>query len=120
MDTKNARDSLAKTLYSRLFGWILKTINYQLCADGSSKQSISKIPNQQTGLNIGVLDMFGNESFKKNSLEHLMINTANEELQNAFYRHSIVYDQEAYEREGLAYPKSSFKTIRKLSIYSCE
>ena len=58
--------------------------------------------------------MFGNESFKKNSLEQLMINTANEEIQNAFYRHSIVYDQETYEREGLAYPKSSFKDNKKI------
>ena len=70
-------------------------------------------PNQ-VGFNIGVLDMFGNESFKKNSLEQLMINTANEELQNAFYRHSIVYDQELYEREGIAYPKSSFRDNKKI------
>ena len=58
--------------------------------------------------------MFGNESFKKNSLEQLMINTANEELQNAFYRHSVVYDQELYEREGIAYPKSSFRDNKKI------
>jgi chitin synthase len=112
----DSRNSLAKTLYSRLFGWIVKTINYQLSPEDykqNSKNQLISQPNQ-VGFNIGVLDMFGNESFKKNSLEQLMINTANEELQNAFYRHSIVYDQELYEREGIAYPKSSFRDNKKI------
>ena len=58
--------------------------------------------------------MFGSESFKQNSLEQLMINTANEELQNAFYRHNILYDQESYQRESIAYPKSAFKDNKKV------
>lgn len=68
----------------------------------------------QPTFTIGILDMFGSESFKQNSLEQLMINTANEELQNAFYRHSILYDQEAYQRENIAYPKSPFKDNKKV------
>ena len=116
-DARNTRNSLAKTLYSRLFGWIVKTINYQL-GPGSDDSDAKLVNSRQQlqpnpGFSVAVLDMFGPESFKKNSLEQLMINTANEELQHAFYRHSIVYDQEVYEREGIAYPRSTFRDNKK-------
>lgn len=60
------------------------------------------------------MDMFGFENFKVNSIEQLSINTVNEELQNAFYRHSFQYDSQVYQREGLPYPQTSYKDNKKV------
>ncbi|CAF0706559.1 unnamed protein product [Brachionus calyciflorus] len=105
-DTISMRDNLVKTLYGRLFGWIVKMINTQLDSEDSNT-------NQST-FTISILDLFGFESFKNNSIEQLMINTLNEELQSAFYRHSFNYDQLVYQREGLPYPQVSFKDNKKV------
>ncbi len=63
---------------------------------------------------IGLLDTFGYENFKQNSFEQLMVNTLNEELQNAFYRHSFSYDQQLYQKEGLPYPQVNYKDNSKM------
>lgn len=68
----------------------------------------------QSTFNISILDVFGYENFKNNSIEQLMINTVNEELQSAFYRHSFNYDQLVYQREGVPYPQVSFKDNKKI------
>ncbi len=62
--------------------------------------------------------MFGFENLKQNSYEQLIINTANEELQNVFYRHVFEYDQQNYQKEGIPYPpmmhKENSKTLELL------
>jgi myosin heavy subunit len=58
--------------------------------------------------------MFGFENFKQNSIEQLIVNTVNEELQGAFYRHSFQYDQMLYQREGLPYPQTNYKDNKKV------
>lgn len=58
--------------------------------------------------------MFGFENFKNNGIEQLVVNTLNEEIQNAFYRHSFTYEQLVYQREGLAFPQISFKDNKKI------
>ena len=68
---------------------------------------------KQVAFSIGLLDLFGFENFKKNSLEQLIVNTTNEELQNAFYRNSICYNQQAYQQEGLSYHQVNYKDNRK-------
>ncbi|GJT70889.1 myosin XI [Tanacetum coccineum] len=50
-----SRDALAKTVYSRLFDWILEKINNLIGQDPNSKSLI------------GVLDIYGFESFKHKS-----------------------------------------------------
>jgi myosin heavy subunit len=62
-----------------------------------------------------MLDSFGYENFKNNSFEQLMVNTLNEEIQNAFYRHSFTYDQESYQKEGLPYPQINYKDNNKVA-----
>ncbi|KAF6299190.1 myosin XIX [Rhinolophus ferrumequinum] len=64
------RDCLAKLVYARLFDWLVSVINSSICAD----------PNSWTTF-IGLLDVYGFESFPDNSLEQLCINYANEKLQ---------------------------------------
>ena len=65
-----ARDALAKAAYTLLFEWIVDQIN-----DG-----MRAAQEEQAGF-LGLLDVFGFESFKANSFEQLCINFANEKLQ---------------------------------------
>ena len=85
----NSRDSLAKTLYARLFDWLVAKINTSIGQDASSKRFI------------GVLDIYGFESFKTNSFEQFCINLANEKLQQHFNQHVFKTEQEEYEREAI-------------------
>ncbi|KAA8520316.1 hypothetical protein F0562_014572 [Nyssa sinensis] len=84
-----SRDALAKTIYSRLFDWIVDKIN----------NSIGQDPDA-TSL-IGVLDIYGFESFKINSFEQLCINLTNEKLQQHFNQHVFKMEQEEYTREEI-------------------
>ncbi|XP_021662313.2 myosin-12 [Hevea brasiliensis] len=84
-----SRDALAKTVYSRLFDWIVDKIN----------NSIGQDPNA-TSI-IGVLDIYGFESFKINSFEQLCINLTNEKLQQHFNQHVFKMEQEEYTREEI-------------------
>uniref|UniRef100_A0A0E0D4P8 Myosin motor domain-containing protein n=1 Tax=Oryza meridionalis TaxID=40149 RepID=A0A0E0D4P8_9ORYZ len=84
-----SRDALAKTIYSRLFDWIVEKINVSIGQDPNSKQLI------------GVLDIYGFESFKINSFEQLCINYTNEKLQQHFNQHVFKMEQEEYTREEI-------------------
>ncbi|XP_010469656.1 PREDICTED: myosin-12-like isoform X3 [Camelina sativa] len=83
------RDALAKTVYSRLFDWIVDKINSSIGQDPNAKSLI------------GVLDIYGFESFKINSFEQLCINLTNEKLQQHFNQHVFKMEQEEYTREEI-------------------
>ena len=72
-----ARDSLAKSLYSRLFDWVVNIINTALSPSSPSSHT------SHTSF-IGVLDIYGFEVFVENSFEQFCINYANEKLQQQF------------------------------------
>ncbi|KAG5408788.1 hypothetical protein IGI04_005107 [Brassica rapa subsp. trilocularis] len=84
-----SRDALAKTIYSRLFDWLVDKIN----------NSIGQDPNSKTI--IGVLDIYGFESFKTNSFEQFCINFTNEKLQQHFNQHVFKMEQEDYTKEEI-------------------
>ena len=65
-------------------------------------------------IRIGLLDISGYENFKQNSLEQLLINTTNEQIQYAFQRQTYEYEQELYQREGLSYPRVAYKSNKKI------
>ncbi|CAI9091439.1 OLC1v1026474C1 [Oldenlandia corymbosa var. corymbosa] len=84
-----SRDGLAKTIYSRLFDWLVDKINVSIGQDSNSKSLI------------GVLDIYGFESFKHNSFEQFCINFTNEKLQQHFNQHVFKMEQEEYTKEAI-------------------
>ncbi|KAK1260558.1 hypothetical protein QJS04_geneDACA002230 [Acorus gramineus] len=83
------RDALAKIVYSRLFDWLVNKINSSIGQDPESK------------FLIGVLDIYGFESFKTNSFEQFCINLTNEKLQQHFNQHVFKMEQEEYTKEEI-------------------
>eukprot|EP00003_Mantamonas_plastica_P003813 TRINITY_DN1299_c0_g1_i7.p2 TRINITY_DN1299_c0_g1~~TRINITY_DN1299_c0_g1_i7.p2 ORF type:complete len:255 (+),score=114.09 TRINITY_DN1299_c0_g1_i7:1365-2129(+) len=57
---------------------------------------------------IGILDIFGFESFEVNSFEQLCINYANEKLQQLFNNHIFKQEQAAYKEEGVVWEDVDF------------
>ncbi|KAF3961039.1 hypothetical protein CMV_014301 [Castanea mollissima] len=84
-----SRDGLAKTIYSRLFDWLVEKINLSIGQDPSSKCLI------------GILDIYGFESFKTNSFEQFCINFTNEKLQQHSNQHVFKMEQEEYTKEEI-------------------
>jgi len=84
-----ARDALAKHIYAQLFSWIVTLVNMALESTGTSQRFI------------GVLDIYGFETFDINSFEQFCINYANEKLQQQFNQHVFKLEQEEYLREEI-------------------
>ncbi|XP_062284528.1 myosin-7-like isoform X2 [Scomber scombrus] len=84
-----AISALSKSIYEKMFLWMVVRINQQL----DTKQ-----PRQYF---IGVLDIAGFEIFDFNTFEQLCINFTNEKLQQFFNHHMFVLEQEEYKKEGI-------------------
>jgi len=84
-----AISATSKSLYARMFDWIVELVNDSLDTPNPRKQFI------------GVLDIAGFEIFELNTLEQLLINYTNERLQQFFNHHMFVQEQEEYKAEGI-------------------
>lgn len=95
--------SLSKAIYEKLFEWIINNLNKIIEPEGGFDKFI------------GMLDIFGFEVFKNNSLEQLFINLTNEMLQSNFV--NIVFKREAelYVSEGIPAPVIEYTTNYKVS-----
>ncbi|KAI7812276.1 putative unconventional myosin-Vc, partial [Triplophysa rosa] len=92
----NARDALAKHTYAHLFDCVIHKINKSL-----------KVPGKQHSF-IGVLDIYGFETFDVNSFEQFCINYANEKLQQQFNLHVFKLEQEEYMKEDIPWTLIDF------------
>jgi len=110
-----AISATSKSLYARMFDWIVLLVNDSLDTPNPRKQFI------------GVLDIAGFEIFELNTLEQLLINYTNERLQQFFNHHMFVQEQEEYKAEGIQWAFIDFgmdliKTIelieKKMGILS--
>ncbi|KFV65615.1 Myosin-IIIb, partial [Dryobates pubescens] len=95
----DARDSVAKVAYSRVFGWIVCKINELLAENVDPEVELREI---------GILDIFGFENFAVNRFEQLCINLANEQLQHFFNHHIFQLEQAAYKEEELPWETIPF------------
>merc|ERR1712142_88172 len=110
-----AISATSKSLYSRLFDWVVGLVNDSLDTPNPRRQFI------------GVLDIAGFEIFELDTLEQLLINYTNERLQQFFNHHMFVQEQETYKAEGIQWAFIDFgmdliKTIelieKKMGILS--
>merc|ERR1712110_977570 len=90
-------NSIIKNVFVRLFRYLVDMCNNTLIDPTMKKVNF-----------IGVLDIAGFEIFDFNTLEQLMINFVNEELQQYFNHHMFVLEQEEYMREGIEWEAVDF------------
>ncbi|CAH2056452.1 unnamed protein product, partial [Iphiclides podalirius] len=91
-----ARDALAKRMYGDLFAWLVRAVNRALDT-GHAKRHF-----------IGVLDIYGFETFEINSFEQFCINYANEKLQQQFNSHVFKLEQDEYIKEEISWEMIDF------------
>ncbi|KAJ3414276.1 hypothetical protein HDV05_006805 [Chytridiales sp. JEL 0842] len=89
----STRDAFAKSLYDRLFTWLVKQINSHINVKKDGEKKRRNV--------IGVLDIYGFEIMSKNGFEQLMINFCNEKLHQMFIQSTLKSEQEDYMKEGI-------------------
>jgi len=90
-------DAFAKQIYATMFDWLVERVNEATCA---TKNYMFAEP-EKTYRHVAILDLFGFECHVKNNFEQLLINHANERLQNCFNENVIESVFLEYEAEGI-------------------
>ncbi|XP_068586494.1 unconventional myosin-Ie isoform X2 [Cebidichthys violaceus] len=91
----HTRDALSKALHSRVFDFLVESINKAMVKDHQE-------------FNIGVLDIYGFEIFQKNGFEQFCINFVNEKLQQIFIELTLKAEQEEYVQEGIKWTQIEY------------
>lgn len=123
---RSAIHALARALYSKLFDHIVDSINSSLMFGGDTRYFIGAVdvssPSILSSSNplpavrfpdafhaVYPPQIFGFESFARNSLEQLCINFANEKLQRMFTEAVFESVLAEYQKEGIAVGKMTFE-----------
>ena len=93
----DARDALAKDIYKKVFDFIVCLVNKAIDRGSSIDSNF-----------VGILDIYGFETFDKNSFEQFCINYANENLQQQFNQHVFKLEQEEYVKEGIEWDRIDY------------
>ena len=126
-----SRDAVAKAVYGRLFEWVVAGANRSTApadddddgtpgngsggagggTSGSGGNGFGGIGSGESGSGryIGMLDVYGFESFEVNSFEQLCINLTNEKLQHFFLLRVFRAEEELYALEGVTWTPLSWE-----------
>ena len=111
LQARKAIEALIKATYQALFTYIVQRINSFITIRDIDTESAHNHHARNTAAQtacIGVLDIFGFESFEENSFEQLCINFCNEALQQQFNKFVFKQEQEIYQKEGIEWSFISF------------
>ncbi|XP_065371368.1 unconventional myosin-Ib [Calliphora vicina] len=89
------RNTLCRTLYGRLFTWLVNKINESLKSTQREK-------------NLALLDFYGFELMDNNSFEQFAINYSAEKIHQNFVHNVLRVEQELYAREGLEWSRIDY------------
>ena len=103
-----ACEALMKATYGAAFDYIVTKVNQSISNQQQSQQQNHGSRNQPRQASIGVLDIFGFETFEVNNFEQICINYTNEALQQQFNKYVFKLEQDEYEREGILWKFISF------------
>jgi myosin-5 len=101
-----AAEGLIKAVYGANFDYIVEVINRSIHTEDRHSRNYKR--GKDSSASIGVLDIFGFETFDVNNFEQLCINYTNEHLQQHFNQHVFKMEQQEYEREGILWKFISF------------
>ncbi|KAL3982963.1 Myosin head (motor domain) family protein [Acanthocheilonema viteae] len=107
--TLSSLSGLCKSIYERLFNWILSRCNSALSETFHPSKSTRTYY-------IGVLDIAGFEIIKMNSFEQFCINYTNEKLQQFFNDFMFIREQQEYLNEGIAWQYADYGTDMQNTI----
>ena len=103
-DARDGADAFSKEIYQQVFLWLVNEINRMTCAESNYDDAADV---EDYGL-IGLLDIFGFESFQVNRFEQLCINYTNEKLQQKYTLDIFRSVQEEYSHEGIELGEITF------------
>ena len=98
----SARDALAKSMYARLFFWLVARLNKTFPSLTTSETKAERVSS------VGMLDIFGFEIMASNNFEQLCINYTNEKLQHFFNQYVFTKEVKLYAQEGLVVQEVEF------------
>jgi myosin-5 len=99
-EATKACEALIKAVYGAAFDFIVERVNASIVEDTTS--------HGRSAASIGVLDIFGFETFRTNNFEQICINYTNEALQQQFNKYVFKLEQQEYEKEGILWKFISF------------
>lgn len=98
------RDSVARELYTALFGWLVRRVGTAAAA-AAPMSGVPAVGGGACGSSgfrrLAVLDIYGFEVCQVNGLDQLLINYCNERLQLLFNAQMFAQEAREYEAEGL-------------------
>lgn len=111
VSSDKACEALMKATYGAVFDFIVTKINESISNQHRGSKNLSGYATTTTdegSASIGVLDIFGFETFETNSFEQICINYTNEALQQQFNKYVFKLEQDEYEREGILWKFIAF------------
>ena len=99
VQSEKACEALMKATYSAAFNFIVGRVNESI-SDQHRRQSVGGAGDDGESVSIGVLDIFGFETFDVNNFEQICINYTNEALQQQFNKYVFKI---AIDRTGIGF-----------------